>query len=453
MAAVVRCLSVAGTLTARQCKRAIPMCQVACRTTEQRRPLSVHEHHGMQILRDAGVSVPRGLAADSVDRALQISQQLANEGVEDVVIKAQVLAGGRGKGTFESGLKGGVKIAYSPEEAKNFASKMIGNKLITKQTGKAGRICNEVYICERLYPRRETYFAITMDRTYNGPVIIASSQGGVNIEEVAKEHPEAIVTHPIDITQGLNKEDAVNVARQVGFSEKSVDSAAECFMKLYEVFINRDATMLEINPMAEDNKGVVYCMDAKLNFDDNAAYRQKDIHSLRDWSQEDPREVQAAQADLNYIGLDGDIGCLVNGAGLAMATMDIIKLHGGEPANFLDVGGGATADQVKEAFKLISSDPKVAAILVNIFGGIMRCDIIAQGIIAAAQELNLKVPIVVRLQGTQVDDARALMAASQLRILACSDLGEAAKMAVRLSTIVNLAKEAAVEVKFKLPLL
>ncbi|XP_077987636.1 succinate--CoA ligase [ADP-forming] subunit beta, mitochondrial-like [Glandiceps talaboti] len=407
----------------------------------------------MGILRDSGVTVPRGFAAGSTEKALEVTQQLASEGVEDVVIKAQVLAGGRGKGTFESGLKGGVKIAYSPKEVEDYASKMIGNKLITKQTGKDGRICNEVFICERLYPRRETYFAITMDRTHNGPVIIASSQGGVNIEEVAKESPDAIVTHAVDITQGLQKEAAVDIAKKVGFSPKSVDAAAESFMKLYQIFIDRDATMLEINPMAEDNQGEVYCMDAKFNFDDNAAYRQKDVHELRDWSQEDAREVMAAQADLNYIGLDGDIGCLVNGAGLAMATMDIIKLHGGEPANFLDVGGGATADQVKEAFKLISSDPKVAAILVNIFGGIMRCDIIAQGIIAAAQELNLKVPIVVRLQGTQVDDAKALMAASQLRILACADLGEAAKMAVRLSTIVTLAKEAELEVKFQLPLL
>ncbi|XP_006817696.1 succinate--CoA ligase [ADP-forming] subunit beta, mitochondrial-like [Saccoglossus kowalevskii] len=407
----------------------------------------------MKILRDNDVTIPKGYVANSAEDALRVSKKLVEEGAEDLVIKAQVLAGGRGKGTFDNGFKGGVKIAFTPEEIQSFASKMIGNKLITKQTGKNGRICNEVYICERLYSRRETYFAITMDRTHSGPVIIASSQGGVNIEEVARDHPEAIVTHPIDVTQGLSKEDALMIAEKVGFSTKSQEHAADSFMKLYDVFISRDATMIEINPMTEDSQGKVYCMDAKFNFDDNAAFRQKEVFSFRDWSQEDEREVEASKFNLNYIQLDGDIGCLVNGAGLAMATMDIIKLHGGEPANFLDVGGGATAEQVKEAFHLITSDPKVAAIMVNIFGGIMRCDIIAQGIIAAAEELNLNVPLVIRLQGTQVDDARALIASSKLRILACSELDEAAKMAVRLSKIVNLAKEASVEVKFKLPLL
>ncbi|MBN3308161.1 SUCB1 ligase, partial [Amia calva] len=349
-------------------------------------------------------------------------------GSKDLVVKAQVLAGGRGKGTFEGGLKGGVKIVYSPEEARDISTQMIGKKLFTKQTGEKGRICNQVFICERRYPRREYYFAITMERSFQGPVLIGSSQGGVNIEDVAAENPDAIVKEPIDIVDGIKMEQAIRVAEKMGFPPNLINEAAENMIKLYDLFIQYDASMLEINPMVEDSSGIVMCMDAKINFDSNAAYRQAKVFDLRDWSQEDERDRQAAKADLNYIGLDGTIGCLVNGAGLAMATMDIIKLHGGTPANFLDVGGGATAHQVTEAFKLITSDKKVQAILVNIFGGIMRCDVIAKGIIMAVTDLELRIPIVVRLQGTRVDDAKALIAASSLKILACDDLDEAAKM-------------------------
>ncbi|KAG5852352.1 hypothetical protein ANANG_G00061470 [Anguilla anguilla] len=329
---------------------------------------------------------------------------------------------------------------------------MIGRKLYTKQTGVQGRICNQVFICERRYPRREYYFAITMERSYQGPVLIGSSQGGVNIEDVAAENPDAIVKEPIDIIEGIKMEQAVEVARKMGFPPGLINEAAENMVKLYNLFMKYDASMVEINPMVEDSSGIVMCMDAKINFDSNAAFRQKKVFDMRDWTQEDPRDQQAAKADLNYIGLDGTIGCLVNGAGLAMATMDIIKLHGGTPANFLDVGGGATAHQVTEAFKLITSDRKVQAILVNIFGGIMRCDVIAQGIIMAVTDLDLKIPIVVRLQGTRVDDAKTLIAASPLKILACDDLDEAAKMVVKLSAIVSLAKEAQVDVKFQLPI-
>uniref|UniRef100_A0A8C1QKR2 Succinate--CoA ligase [ADP-forming] subunit beta, mitochondrial n=2 Tax=Cyprinus carpio TaxID=7962 RepID=A0A8C1QKR2_CYPCA len=349
-------------------------------------------------------------------------------GSKDLVVKAQVLAGGRGKGSFEGGLKGGVRIVYSPEEARDISSKMIGKKLFTKQTGEAGRICNQVFICERRYPRREYYFAITMERSFQGPVLIGSSQGGVNIEDVAAENPDAIVKEPIDIMEGIKMDQAIKVAEKMGFPPALINEAAENMLKLYDVFIKYDASMVEINPMVEDSSGIVMCMDAKINFDSNAAFRQKKVFDMRDWTQEDARDREAAKADLNYIGLDGTIGCLVNGAGLAMATMDIIKLHGGTPANFLDVGGGATAQQVTEAFKLITSDKKVQAILVNIFGGIMRCDVIAQGIIIAVTDLELKIPIVVRLQGTRVDDAKALIAASPLKILACDDLDEAAKM-------------------------
>ncbi|XP_048056737.1 succinate--CoA ligase [ADP-forming] subunit beta, mitochondrial [Megalobrama amblycephala] len=418
-------------------------------SVQQQRNLSLHEYMSIGLLKEAGISVPAGMVANTPDEAYAAAKQI---GSKDLVVKAQVLAGGRGKGTFEGGFKGGVRIVYSPEEARDISSKMIGKKLFTKQTGEAGRICNQVFICERRYPRREYYFAITMERTFQGPVLIGSSQGGVNIEDVAAENPDAIVKEPIDIMQGIQMDQAIKVAKKMGFPAALINEAAENMLKLYDVFIKYDASMVEINPMVEDASGIVMCMDAKINFDSNAAYRQKKVFDMRDWSQEDARDRQAAKADLNYIGLDGTIGCLVNGAGLAMATMDIIKLHGGTPANFLDVGGGATAQQVTEAFKLITSDKKVQAILVNIFGGIMRCDVIAQGIIMAVTDLDLKIPIVVRLQGTRVDDAKALIAASPLKILACDDLDEAAKMVVKLSEIVSLAKEAQVDVKFQLPI-
>ncbi|KAK8772026.1 succinyl-coenzyme A synthetase beta subunit, ADP-forming isoform X1 [Amblyomma americanum] len=415
----------------------------------QRRSLNLQENVSMQILQDNGVTVPKFGVAASPEEAEQIAQRL---GTPDVVIKALVLAGGRGKGTFDSGLKGGVKMAFSPSEAKKLAAQMIGFILRTKQTGERGIRVDKVMVTERLYNRREYYFALMMEREYNGPVIVASSQGGVNIEEVAKENPEAILKLPIDITQGIDKARTAELVEGLGFHPAAIDGAVSLIENLYNVFLKYDATLIEINPLIEDNNNKVYCLDAKCRFDDNAAFRQKELFDLRDWAQQDLREKEAHESNLNYIALDGDIGCLVNGAGLAMATMDIIKLHGGSPANFLDVGGGATAKQVTEAFRLITSDQKVQAILVNIFGGIMRCDIIAEGVIQAAETLDLKIPIVVRLQGTQVDEAKALIATSKLKILACDNLDEAAKMVVRLSTIVGLARSASVDVKFELPL-
>lgn len=406
----------------------------------------------MKLLQEAGILIPQGGVAKTPEQAYEIASTLGIESDSDMVVKAQVLAGGRGKGTFEGGLKGGVRIVFSPDEAKEMASRMLGKKLFTKQTGEQGRICNDVYICERLYARREYYFAIALERAFKGPVLVGSQQGGVDIEQVAKDSPEAIVKMGVDIINGLSKSDAVEFARRMGFSESCADQAGEWILRLYDFFIERDATLIEINPIAEDLLGRVVCMDAKLLFDDNAEFRQSEIFTLKDWSQEDAREVEAGRANLNYIGLDGSIGCLVNGAGLAMATMDIIKLHGGEPANFLDVGGGATIEQVMAAFKIISEDKKVHATLVNIFGGIMRCDIIAEGIIAAARELELSIPIVVRLQGTRVDDAKALIAASGLRIIACDDLEEAAEMVVRLSNIVELARSVKMKVNFELPI-
>ncbi|KAF6206484.1 hypothetical protein GE061_017717 [Apolygus lucorum] len=373
---------------------------------EQRRHLNVHEHISYSLLRSANIPVPNFGVAKSKSEAKDMAKNL---NVKDIVLKAQVLAGGRGKGAFKGGLKGGVRMVFSPEEAEEIAGQMLGDYLITKQTGEKGRICNAVMITERKFPRKEYYFAVMMERAFNGPVVIASSQGGVNIEDVAVENPNAIMYIPIDITQGLSAEVAGDIAVKVGLEDKKAQ-VTEMLLNLYKLFLEKDALLIEINPYAEDSTGDYFSLDAKFRFDDNAEFRQKELFTLRDWTQEDPKEVEAAKFNLNYIALDGSIGCLVNGAGLAMATMDIIKLHGGSPANFLDVGGGATANQVKEAFKIITADPKVCAIMVNIFGGIMRCDVIAEGIIAAVKELNLRVPIICRLQGTNVDDAKVLLA-------------------------------------------
>ncbi|KAF9364292.1 Succinate--CoA ligase [ADP-forming] subunit beta, mitochondrial [Mortierella sp. NVP85] len=416
---------------------------------QQKRFLSIHEYLSMDLLGKQGIKTPRGGVAKSGAEAYKIAESL---GTEDMVIKAQVLAGGRGKGTFESGLKGGVRTIFSPTEAKMFADQMLGHKLVTKQTGAAGKICNAVYICERKYVRREYYFAVLMDRKSQGPVMVASSQGGVDIEAVAAENPDAILQLPIDINKGVDRAAVRGLAERLGFTPKCVDQATDTMIKLYDLFMQKDATMVEINPMAESADHEVICMDAKINFDDNAEFRQKEIHDLRDVTQEDPREVAAAKYNLNYIGLDGSIGCLVNGAGLAMSTMDIIKLHGGEPANFLDVGGGATAEQVTEAFKIISSDPRVTTIFTNIFGGIMSCRVIAQGIIAAASTLQLQIPLVVRLQGTEVNEAKKLIAESGLRIITADDLDDAAGKSVKLSKMVNMAREAKINVSFELPI-
>ncbi|KAF9207595.1 Succinate--CoA ligase [ADP-forming] subunit beta, mitochondrial [Haplosporangium sp. Z 27] len=416
---------------------------------QQKRFLSIHEYLSMGLLEKQGIKTPRGSVAKTGAEAYAAAEKL---GTEDMVIKAQVLAGGRGKGTFDSGLKGGVRTIFSPREAQMFSEKMLGHKLVTKQTGAAGKICNSVYIVEREYVRREYYFAILMDRKSQGPVMVASSQGGVDIETVAAENPDAILQLPIDINKGVDRAAVRDLAVRMGFTPKCVDQATDTMTKLYDLFIEKDATMVEINPMAETVESEVVCMDAKLNFDDNAEFRQKEIHKLRDVTQEDSREVAAAKYNLNYIGLDGSIGCLVNGAGLAMSTMDIIKLHGGEPANFLDVGGGATAEQVTEAFKIISSDPRVTTIFTNIFGGIMSCRVIAQGIIAAASTLQLRIPLVVRLQGTEEDEAKKLIAESGLHIITADDLEDAATKSVQLSKMVNMAREANIDVSFELPL-
>merc|ERR1739844_492579 len=421
----------------------------ACVSICQQRDLSVHEHVSMSLLKDAGVPVPNFGVAKSAEEARKIAEEIASN---DLVVKAQVLAGGRGKGSFKGGYKGGVQLVYNPDEVETASKGMIGDYLITKQTGADGRICNSVMITERKYTRKEYYIAFMNERAFNGPVIIASSEGGVNIEETAEKNPDSIVKFPIDVVQGLTVEGSKNVAVKLGIHDSKVDEVAQILQNLYKLFVSKDASMVEINPFAEDNSGHFVCLDAKLKFDDNAEFRQKAVFDQRDWSQEDTREVAAAEYNLNYIALDGDIGCMVNGAGLAMATMDIIKLHGGSPANFLDVGGGATAAQVKEAFKIITSDPKVNAIMVNIFGGIMRCDVIAEGIIAAARELNLSTPIVVRLQGTNVDEAKVMIGSSGLKILPVDNLDEAARLSCKLSKIVAVARDAHLDVKFEMPI-
>jgi succinyl-CoA synthetase beta subunit len=398
-------------------------------------------------LRKYGVGVPQGSVAKTAQEAKAAAQKI---GTDDMVIKAQVLAGGRGKGTFDNGLKGGVRVIYSPHEAEMFAEQMIGHNLVTKQTGAAGRLCNAVYICERKFARREFYLAILMDRATQGPVIVSSSQGGVDIETVAKENPDAINTTYVDIKTGVTDEMARDIAQKLGFSEQCVEYAKDTIQKLYTIFREKDSTQIEINPLSETSDHQVLCMDAKFGFDDNADFRQKEVFEWRDTTQEDPDEVRAAQSNLNFIKLGGDIGCLVNGAGLAMATMDIIKLNGGEPANFLDVGGGATPAAIKEAFELITSDAKVSAIFVNIFGGIVRCDHIAQGLINTAESLNLKIPIIARLQGTKVDEAHKLINESGMKIFSIDDLQSAAEKAVQLSKMVKLARDIDVGVEFTL---
>ncbi|KAF9795104.1 hypothetical protein SFRURICE_004476 [Spodoptera frugiperda] len=413
---------------------------------QQVRNLNVHEYISYTLLRDHGIPVPKFHVATTADEVVKFAKEL---NTKDIVLKAQVLAGGRGRGFFKSGLQGGVKMVDSPETAGKLASQMLNQLLVTKQTGAAGRICNKVMVTERKFPRREFYIAIMMERSFNGPVIIASSQGGVNIEDVAATNPDAITYEPIDIKLGIQDEQITRVLKKIGLETAE---AHDMVKRMYDLFLKKDALLIEVNPYAEDAiTGKFFCLDAKFRFDDNADYRQKELFSLRDLTQEDPKEVKAAKHNLNYIALDGTIGCMVNGAGLAMATMDIIKLHGGDPANFLDVGGGATAQAVAEAFSIILLDPAVTAILVNIFGGIMRCDVIAEGIVTAAKNLNIQLPVIVRLQGTKVNEARKLIAESGLRLVPRDDLDEAAQLVVQLAEIVTLAKKAGVEVKFDIP--
>jgi len=393
-------------------------------TRVARRALHVHEHRGAEIMKKFGVRVPIGAACGTLDEVDDAARAMRGD---EVVVKSQILAGGRGLGTFASGFKGGVH-AVAKTRARETAAKMLGGTLVTKQSGPAGKPVNVVYVAEKMTLTREMYFAITLDRASAGPLVIASAEGGTSIEDLAQSHPEKIIKMRLDIERGMTKTQADELVKRLGIL-KHVDEAAKQLMGLYETFSKTDCTMIEVNPLAEDQDGRVVAADAKLNFDDNAEYRQSELFSLRDSSQEDPREVQASKFDLNYIGLDGNIGCMVNGAGLAMATMDIIQLYGGSPANFLDVGGNASEEQVVEAFKILTADPKVQAILVNIFGGIMKCDVIAAGIVAAAKQVDLKVPLIVRLEGTNVEAGNKILKSSGMTIVTAEDLDDAAQKA------------------------
>jgi succinyl-CoA synthetase beta subunit len=390
--------------------------------------MNIHEYQAKELLQKFDVATTRGKVASTVDEVEQIASEL---GRVDLVVKAQIHAGGRGKGTFKNGFKGGVHLSKSPAHAREITSKMLGQALVTHQTGPGGRVVNKVLVAESAEIDREIYFAILLDRTAAAPVIVASTEGGVEIETVAAKSPEKIIRDKIDPLAGLQPFQTRKLAKQLGFESAQLKSASKLFEGLYRTFIAFDCSMVEVNPLVVTTKGEVLALDAKFNFDDNALYRHPEIAAMRDIAEEDPREVEASKHGLNYIGLDGNIACLVNGAGLAMATMDIIKFYGGEPANFLDVGGGATEDQVTEAFKILISDKKVKAILVNIFGGIMRCDIIAQGIINAAKTVKLSVPLVVRLEGTNVEKGKQLLKESGLTLIAADDLGDAAEKVVK----------------------
>merc|ERR1719253_1564427 len=373
-------------------------------------------------MQEAGVNVPFGIAAHSVDEAVAAANEI---GDEQVVIKSQILAGGRGLGKFTGGLQGGVHIIDSPR-VEEYASQMLGGTLVTKQSGAAGKPVNTVLLAKKMNLVKEYYFAIMLDRASGGPLIIACSEGGTSIEDLAESSPEKIIKVPVDIRTGPSEADISNVVKGLGATGDEA-AAGEQIRALYDLFVAKDCTMVEVNPLAEDTDGNLIAADAKIGFDDNAAFRQKDVHEQRDHTQEDPREVAAGKWDLNYIGLDGSIGCMVNGAGLAMSTMDIISLHGGSPANFLDVGGSANVDQIKAAFDIITTDPAVKAILVNIFGGIMKCDIIAEGIVEASRSLNLSVPVIVRLEGTNVEKGQQILRDSGLELISANDLDDAAK--------------------------
>ncbi len=388
--------------------------------------MNIHEYQAKELLQKFGVATSRGKVASTPDEAERIACELG----DDLVVKAQIRAGGRGKGTFTNGFKGGVHLCKSPAEARELASKMLGQTLVTHQTGPAGRVVNKVLVAQSAEIAREIYFAILLDRATAGPLIVASTEGGVEIETVAAKSPEKIVREPIDPLAGLQSFQTRKLAKQLAFDSAQLKAATKLFDGLFRTFIGLDCSMVEVNPLVVTTNGEVLALDAKFNFDDNALYRHPDIAAMHDIAEEDPREVEASKHGLNYIGLDGNIACLVNGAGLAMATMDIIKFYGGNPANFLDVGGGANEEQVTEAFKILIADKNVQAILVNIFGGIMKCDIIAQGIISAAKTVHLSLPLVVRLEGTNVEAGKKLIAQSGLAVIAADDLADAARKAV-----------------------
>jgi len=392
--------------------------------------MNIHEYQAKELLAKFGVPVPAGHAAMSVDEAVEAAKQLPGP---LWVVKAQIHAGGRGKGKFKElgpDAKGGVRLAKSVEEVRTNAEEMLGKTLVTIQTGPQGKQVQRLYITDGVDIEKEFYLALLVDRESGRIAIVASTEGGMDIEAVAHDTPEKIQTITIDPATGLMPHHGRAVSAALGLSGDLAKQASKVLAKLYDAFVGTDASQIEINPLAITGDKKLMVLDAKVGFDNNAEFRHPDLEALRDITEEDPMEVEASKYDLAYIKLDGDIGCMVNGAGLAMATMDIIKLEGAFPANFLDVGGGASKEKVTAAFKIILSDPAVKGILVNIFGGIMRCDIIAEGIVAAAREVDLKVPLVVRLEGTNVQQGKDILAMSGLPIIAANDLGDAAKKIV-----------------------
>jgi succinyl-CoA synthetase beta subunit len=384
--------------------------------------MNIHEFQAKELLRGYGVAVPKGTAADTAEEV----ERLAHEMGPVCVVKAQIHAGGRGKA-------GGVKVCKSAAEARAFAEKLIGSTLVTHQTGPDGRVVRRVLVEEGCNIARELYLGMVIDRATSRVTLMASSEGGVEIEEVAARSPEKILREVIDPAIGLQDFQARNVAFALGLGKDSVNKLVKFAKGLYRAFIECDASMAEINPLVVTASGDLLALDAKMGFDDNAMFRQGRIRELRDLNEEDPKEVEASKFDLSYISLDGNIGCMVNGAGLAMATMDIIKHYGATPANFLDVGGGATKEKVTSAFKIILADPNVKAVLVNIFGGIMQCDVLAQGVVDAAKEVSLKVPLVVRLEGTNVEKGKQILAESPIDVITASDMADAARKVVEAS--------------------
>jgi len=377
-----------------------------------------------------GVNVQKFGVADTPSEASDIGKNLMADTATELVVKAQILAGGRGKGVFDNGFKGGVHLTKDANAVEDLATNMLGNKLTTKQTPPGGVLVQKLMVCEALDIERETYLAILMDREAKGPVIVASPEGGMDIEEVAEKSPEKILTEKVDIFTGVTTEQAEKISAFIGLDGDERVQGTEQIKKLYDLFLGVDATQVEINPFGVTDKGEVVCFDAKINFDDNAKFRQQEVFDMDDETETDPRETEAAKHDLQYIALDGNIACMVNGAGLAMATMDIVKLHGGWPANFLDLGGGVTEDMVYHGFNLLAADKNVKAILVNIFGGIVNCATIAKGITNAYRGMNLNLPIVVRLEGTNVDEAKRILSESNMPIETADNLDEAALKAV-----------------------
>jgi succinyl-CoA synthetase beta subunit len=398
--------------------------------------MNIHEYQAKILLQKFGVAVPKGAVAYTPQEAEKVARGLSGPAY---VVKAQIHAGGRGAGRFQdnpSG-KGGVRVVKSPEEVGKAAAEMLGHVLITKQTGPKGREVKRIYVEDGCDIKRELYLGMLIDRRTSRITVMASTEGGMDIEEVAAKHPEKILRIAIDPATGMKGFHARELAFGLGLEAKQVAAATKFMLGMYQAFTSLDASVVEINPLVVTGAGDVLALDAKMNFDDNALFRHADIEEMRDEAEEDPTELEAAKHQLNYVKLDGSIGCMVNGAGLAMATMDIIQLYGGSPANFLDVGGGATKERVTAAFKLILSDPHVEGILVNIFGGIMRCDVIAEGIVTAAREVSLQVPLVVRLEGTNVKLGKKILAESGLPILSADNLADAAEK------ITKAVKEAA----------